>query len=82
MSLTGKRARRVRHILAQQQAFRCCYCKRRFTGGRPTRATIEHRKPKRDGGTNHIENLVAACLHCNQLRGIQIERSRRSKDKD
>jgi 5-methylcytosine-specific restriction endonuclease McrA len=80
MSLTGKRARRVRHLLAQKQGFRCCYCKRPFTGSGPTKATIEHRKPKRDGGGNNIENLAAACLQCNQRRGRQIDESRRARD--
>lgn len=78
MSLTGKRARRIRHHLAQQQRFRCFYCKRLFTGDGATRATIEHKKPKRDGGGNKLENLVAACLHCNQHRGRQINESRQA----
>jgi len=82
MSLTGKRARRVRHRLAQKQNFRCCYCKRVFTGDGATRATIEHIKPKRDGGRNNIENLAAACLHCNQHRGKQINESRRASATD
>ena len=82
MSLTGKRARRVRHRLAQQQKFRCCYCKRPFTGDGPTKATIEHLKPKRDGGGDSLKNLAAACLHCNQHRGMQINQSRREKAND
>jgi 5-methylcytosine-specific restriction endonuclease McrA len=77
MSLTGKKARRVRHRLAQQQKFRCYYCRRPFTGDGPTRATIEHLRPRRDGGGNNFENLAASCLHCNQLRGRQIDESRR-----
>jgi uncharacterized protein (TIGR02646 family) len=79
MSLTGKRARQVRHRLAQQQKFRCCYCGRRFTGEGPTRATIEHVKPKRDGGGNNFDNLKAACQHCNQHRGWQINESQRAR---
>ena len=79
MSL-GKRAKRIRHLLAQQQGFRCIYCQRRFgKKGTPTAATIEHLTAKMDGGTNARENLAAACFHCNQQRGAQMNAARQRR---
>jgi hypothetical protein len=34
------------------------------------RATVEHVIPKSQGGTNLLDNLVAACHDCNQRRGV------------
>lgn len=31
--------------------------------------TVEHIKPRSEGGTNHPENLGAACIPCNSSRG-------------
>ena len=42
---------------------------------------IEHRKPKMDGGTDARENLAAACLHCNQHRGRQMNHARQMRAK-
>ncbi len=73
----GKRGKRIRHELAKAQAFRCCYCQRTFgPKGTPSAATIEYRKPLMDGGTNARSNLAAACRHCNQHRGKQMNRTR------
>lgn len=48
-----------------------CKCKMVFDGKlkNPTRMTIEHLIPKKDGGSNALGNLVAACLKCNKARG-------------
>ncbi|WP_366932468.1 HNH endonuclease [Mesorhizobium sp.] len=61
----------VRRHLVKLQGGRCCYCQRNFTKRGPTRATIEHRKARMDGGSDDLTNLAAACLHCNQHRGQQ-----------
>jgi 5-methylcytosine-specific restriction endonuclease McrA len=61
----------VRTQLVKRQGGRCCYCHRQFTKSGPTRATIEHKKARMDGGLDDLDNLAAACLHCNQHRGIQ-----------
>ena len=80
MSLTGKRAKRIRHELAKAQQFLCFYCKRRFgRKGTPLAATIEHITARMDGGTNAKTNLAAACRHCNQLRGRQMNRARQRR---
>ena len=74
------RFKRIRHELAKAQNFKCHYCRRQF--GRKNSnlgATIEHLKAKMDGGTNARENLVAACRHCNQHRGKQMNAARQMK---
>lgn len=32
-------------------------------------ATIDHKKPKSQGGTEEDDNLVTCCLRCNQEKG-------------
>ncbi|MBO9519781.1 MAG: HNH endonuclease [Porphyrobacter sp.] len=76
MTLNSKYARRLRLRLAKEQQDRCCYCGRSFSESGPTRPTLEHRKPKRDGGRDAVANLAVACFHCNQHRGKQINQSR------
>jgi len=78
MALNSKYARRLRQRISRAQQERCCYCKRRFTRDGPKRATLEHRKPKRDGGRDAVSNLAVACFHCNQHRARQIARSRKA----
>ncbi|MEZ5764434.1 MAG: HNH endonuclease signature motif containing protein [Xanthobacteraceae bacterium] len=67
---------RVRNELVRNQDGKCCYCKRRFTADGPTRPTIEHKKARMDGGSDKLDNLAAACLHCNQHRGRQMDEAR------
>lgn len=75
------KAPRKRHELSSRQGFRCCYCGPRFgKKGTPLGATIEHLKPRSLGGTNTMENLAAACLHCNQHRGKQMNRTRQKRN--
>jgi len=68
----------------ESQGWRCAYCGERMyapshiqDGGPPLntrerrlrRATVDHIIPKKHGGTDAIENLVAACNECNSKRG-------------
>ncbi|MDX8535728.1 HNH endonuclease signature motif containing protein [Mesorhizobium sp. VK25A] len=76
MTIPSRYKRRVLARLIRSQEGRCCYCKRPFTIGGPTRATIEHKKAKMDGGRDNVGNLAAACFHCNQHRGRQMVQSR------
>jgi 5-methylcytosine-specific restriction endonuclease McrA len=72
--------KRIRHELAQQQQFCCIYCRRPFgRRGTALMATIEHRKPRMEGGTSERANLAAACLHCNQHRGMQMNLARQTR---
>lgn len=61
----------VRRHLVRSQGGKCCYCKRPFTKSGPTQMTIEHKIARMDGGSDDLSNLAAACLHCNQHRGMQ-----------
>lgn len=47
-------------LLADHPA--CVYC------GEPA-DTADHDTPRSEGGTNHPENLLPACAHCNYSRG-------------
>lgn len=78
MALNSRYSRRVLARRIAEQGGCCLYCGRPFTEAGPTRPTIEHRKPRMDGGRDAVGNLVAACLHCNQHRGRQMYRSRQA----
>jgi 5-methylcytosine-specific restriction endonuclease McrA len=68
----------VRRQLVESQGGKCCYCKRPFTNTGLRRATIEHKKARMDGGSNELSNLAAACFHCNQHRGHQMNYARQT----
>lgn len=66
--------------LMERQNHRCCYCGTitwhpRYEGNNGVkeenwnRATLEHYKPKSEGGKDHHSNLVMACSQCNGVRG-------------
>jgi 5-methylcytosine-specific restriction endonuclease McrA len=76
MPLSSLRARRILERRVREQDGRCRYCKRPFKETADRRPTIEHLKPKMDGGTDRVANLAAACFHCNQHRGRQTVRDR------
>ncbi|WP_442920979.1 HNH endonuclease [Mesorhizobium sp. Cs1299R1N3] len=76
MALNSKYGRRLLHRLAAGQDGRCCYCKRPFTKDGETRPTLEHTKARMDGGADRVSNLAAACHHCNQHRGQQMNHAR------
>ena len=76
MPFSSKYRKRLRARLAAEQDHCCCYCGRAFTERGQTRATLEHRKAKMDGGRDIVANLKAACLHCNQHRGRQMNQAR------
>jgi 5-methylcytosine-specific restriction endonuclease McrA len=76
MPLDSRYARRILARRIAEQGGRCLYCRRPFTKTGPTRATLEHRKPRMDGGKDWVANLAAACFHCNQHRGKQQNQAR------
>lgn len=52
---------------------RCIYCGRRLDYD--TELTLEHFRPRAQGGRDRIENLFPACFECNNLRGsLSIKR--------
>lgn len=73
-----RRNKRVRLILLfKQQKGRCYYCAVKMSfdvaPDASTRATTDHRTPLARGGTNRIDNIVAACFRCNHRKGQQTE---------
>jgi 5-methylcytosine-specific restriction endonuclease McrA len=68
--------KRLRTRLAKAQGGRCCYCRRAFEPTGPLQVTLEHKKARMDGGRTIPSNLAAACLHCNQHRGRQMNNAR------
>lgn len=64
---------------------KCIHCKAHLyvaLDGRPvSRATIEHIRPRTQGGTDALENVALACARCNHQKGSRLDR-RRAGDPD
>ena len=41
---------------------------------------VEHSKAQANGGTDHLNNLYAACISCNRSKGTSSTRSARSRN--
>ena len=61
-----KGARFSRENLYARDKGRCQYCGKKVTRDE---ATFEHVAPRAQGGTTRWENVVIACLPCNQRKG-------------
>lgn len=60
----GKRVRpRLRFAVLARDGFACRYCGRTAP---EVKLHVDHVTPKADGGTDHPDNLCAACSDCNQ----------------
>lgn len=79
--MKARRRHTILTLRVSEQGGCCCYCTRRFTPDGPRKATLEHVKAKMDGGTDAVANLKAACWHCNQNRGAQMNQARQRKRK-
>lgn len=67
-NLSNERRKRYRKLWKKTYGdLFCAYCENICEV-----ATIDHLTPKSKGGTNRQENLVVACLECNQLKGDKI----------
>jgi len=53
-----------RKNIIRRDGHRCQYC-----GATSTQLTVDHIKPRAHGGLNSWENLVTACLSCNNKKG-------------
>lgn len=51
-----------------RDGFACAYCGRALHRAQPWEVTLDHIKPKVDGGTNASGNLITACASCNSRR--------------
>lgn len=71
----------VRRELYKRQGGRCCYCNREFTKTGELAVTIEHLKAIMKGGKDNLKNLAAACFHCNQHRGKQMNATKQRKER-
>lgn len=60
---------RFRAKLLASQDYRCAYCETSLKG---KRMNVEHILAIKHGGTNKIENLVAACAECNKEKGNSL----------
>jgi 5-methylcytosine-specific restriction endonuclease McrA len=63
----------TREQLAEQQGWLCAYCGIKMTKHQPgqkdpTFATLDHKIPRCKKGTDDIENLVASCAKCNNMK--------------
>lgn len=56
---------KVRQAIYSRDNGRCYYC------GCRQGLTIDHKVPRSGGGSNHSENLVAACKSCNSAKGTK-----------
>lgn len=75
----------------QQQAIhkkthgKCHLCGKRRTLGKYGKSQaeggwqIEHSVPRAKGGTDHLNNLFAACAECNQKKGTRCTRTARAE---
>jgi len=68
----GRRYREAREVLLRT-ATHCSYCtceiSTELPPTHPQKATADHIIPVAEGGTDDIENLIPACLLCNEKRG-------------
>lgn len=63
----AEKKRRRKEKLFVMQDGRCAYCRYQFP---KHKLTIDHLKRRKDGGDNHISNLVLACEPCNAMREL------------
>lgn len=56
-----------KRVLFARDNYTCQYCGKheRDLRGKRNRLTVDHIKPKSQGGPNHWENVVVACYYCN-----------------
>ena len=50
--------------------WKCMYCPKVVPAGSPaTDSTVDHLRPRKDGGEGHLHNIVLACRACNWAKG-------------
>ena len=54
-----------------RDGFACIYCLTDLHDADPTDVTLDHLRCQSDGGSNHENNLVTCCRHCNCSRRDQ-----------
>lgn len=56
-------------ILSRREIFRRDHYTCQYCGGASTNLTVDHVKPKHQGGSHDWHNLVTACYTCNHQKG-------------
>lgn len=51
-----------------RDGFSCAYCGTDLTTAEPNRVTLDHLRPRANGGTHASSNLITACAACNFSR--------------
>ncbi len=64
INIPRKRIELSRKNILRRDGYRCQYC-----GTHSTNLTVDHIIPKSRGGSDTWENLVAACISCNNKKG-------------
>lgn len=76
----GKRpSRSTRFKVLQRDGFTCFYCGRRAPD---VVLDVDHKVPFREGGTDDMDNLVAACVDCNTGKSGHALEDARASDSD
>lgn len=70
MSRPRRHLQKIRGKMAKEQENKCHWCKKELTyeKGCSNTVTVDHVLPLWRGGGNERENLVAACISCNEMR--------------
>ena len=74
MGLTpGSRAwRKLRETVLNRDGYSCAWCGEYAT-------TLDHIIERDRGGTDHLDNLVAACTRCNSSRGARYRNQKQGR---
>ena len=67
--MAGYRETYFKHAKAVFGKYQCCRCGKWF---KKENIDVDHRIPKKLGGTDHISNLQAMCKHCNRSKGAKV----------
>lgn len=65
-----RKSARIEWLLKFAKSQKCHYCETALT---PEIATKDHLTPLCRGGADHIDNIVPACLACNQQKAWRTE---------
>ena len=57
-----------REAIYRRDNYTCGYCNRNYKSDR-SRLTLDHIKPRKQGGTNQPTNLITCCDDCNIRKG-------------